>query len=54
MTTYTAPNLEYSIDRIEGGMTFEFGCNFPCKTCLSSDPNYCTECNIIDTFLILY
>ena len=54
MTTYTDSSTQYAIDTIQGGMTFEFGCNWPCKTCLASDPDYCTECNIIDEYLILY
>lgn len=31
----------YLIDEINKGLGIENKCNFPCETCLSTNPNYC-------------
>ena len=35
---------DYAIDRVEGDLTLNFYCVFPCKTCNQTDPEHCFSC----------
>ena len=55
LATFTDSTTAYAIEKISGGMTITFGCNFPCLTCRDDDPDYCTSCNqYFEDYLILY
>lgn len=34
----------YFIDEVNSGLSIKAECTFPCKDCLSGNPNYCTSC----------
>ena len=37
-------NVLYFIDEVKTGLSIKAECTFPCKTCLSGNPNFCTSC----------
>lgn len=39
-------NVLYRIDQIKSGLSIENKCNYPCKSCLSTNPDYCTSCDL--------
>ena len=43
MTIYTADG--YKIDTIQQGLTLDFPCQPPCKTCADTNPEICYSCN---------
>lgn len=36
----------YLVDQITSGLSIENNCNFPCKSCLSTNPDFCTSCDM--------
>ena len=34
-------NVLYQIDIVESGLSIKNKCNYPCETCLSTNPNFC-------------
>jgi hypothetical protein len=43
--TFDDPDQKFAIDKIPEGYLFpKFDCNYPCRSCLGSDRDYCITC----------
>jgi len=43
--TFDDADQKFAIDRLPEGLLIpKLDCNYPCRSCLGSDPNYCLTC----------
>ena len=46
---YDDEDFQYGVDELVDEIFPRMGCGYPCKTCHSDDPDYCTTCLAYDT-----
>lgn len=44
LTSYTDHTFTYTVDNIPSGLSPSLECNYPCKTCSTSNKNSCLSC----------